>query len=304
MGRRYFVMKKSRVIQLLGLILIGVLIGLGYTHRVRTDAGESITAVGSTALQPLVEAAGEQYSSTRTGIFINVQGGGSGTGLSQIQSDAVAIGNSDIFAEEQPGIDARKLKDHQVAVVGIAPIVNQSVGVTNLTQQQLIQIFTGKVKNWREVGGKNIPVTLINRAQGSGTRKTFETYALKGQKSADSQEQDSSGLARSIVASTPGAISYVAFSYFDKSVQVVNVDGVQPTEANVRTNRWQIWSYEHLYTSNHPNQLTKKFINYILSTAVQKKLVKQLGYISVHDMQVQRSAAGKISSVKWGGAHG
>jgi len=170
--------------------------------------------------------------------------------------------------------------------------------VTNLTQQQLIQIFTGKAKNWREVGGKNIPITLINRAQGSGTRKTFETYALKGQKSADSQEQDSSGLARSIVASTPGAISYVAFSYFDKSVQVLNVDGVRPTEANVRTNRWQIWSYEHLYTSNHPNQLTKKFINYILSTAVQKKLVKQLGYISVHDMQVQRSAAGKISSVK------
>jgi len=291
-------MKKSRVIQLLGLIVIVGLVSFGYIHRDRTSASESITAVGSTALQPLVEAAGEQYSNNHTGTFINVQGGGSGTGLSQIQSGAVAIGNSDIFAEEQSGIDASKLVDHRVAVVGIAPIVNKQVGVTNLTQQQLIKIFTGKVTNWREVGGKNIPITLINRAQGSGTRKTFERYALKGQKSADSQEQDSSGLARSIVASTPGAVSYVAFSYLDKSVQTVKVDGVKPTEANVRDNKWYIWSYEHLYTGKQPSILTQKFINYILSTAVQQKLIKQLGYISVHDMQVQRNAAGKISIVK------
>ena len=296
-------MKKSRVIQLIVLIVIIGLVGLGYTHRDRTSASESITAVGSTALQPLVEAAGEQYSSNHTGVFINVQGGGSGTGLSQIQAGAVAIGNSDIFAEEQSGITASKLIDHRVAVVGIAPIVNKKAGVTNLTQRQLIQIFTGKVTNWREVGGRNLPITLINRAQGSGTRKTFERYALKGNKSTDSQEQDSqeqdsSGLARSIVASTPGAISYVAFSYLDQSVQTVKVDGVRPTEQNVRNNRWYIWSYEHLYTGKHPNQLTKKFIDYILSTAVQQKLVKQLGYISVHDMQVQRNAAGKVSVVK------
>ncbi|MFB9768344.1 phosphate ABC transporter substrate-binding protein PstS family protein [Lactiplantibacillus modestisalitolerans] len=291
-------MKKSRVIQLLGLIVIGVLVGFGYTNREKTNAGQSITAVGSTALQPLVEAAGEQYSSNHAGVFINVQGGGSGTGLSQIQSGAVAIGNSDIFAEEQSGIQASKLKDHRVAVVGIAPIVNKQVGVSNLTQQQLIDIFTGKVKNWREVGGNNLPITLINRAQGSGTRKTFESYALKGHASADSQEQDSSGLARSIVASTPGAISYVAFSYLDQSVQAVRVDGVRPTETNVRQNRWYIWSYEHLYTGQRPNQLTKQFIDYVLSPAVQQKLVKQLGYISVHEMQVQRSAAGKVTAVK------
>lgn len=291
-------MKKSRIIQLLGLVLVAGLVGFGYTNRDRANAGESLTAVGSTALQPLVEAAGEQFSSTRTSTFINVQGGGSGTGLSQIQAGAVAIGNSDIFAEEQPGIDASKLKDHRVAVVGIAPIVNKRAGVKNLTQAQLIKIFTGQVTNWKQVGGHDLAITLINRAQGSGTRKTFERYALKGHQSADSQEQDSSGLARSIVATTPGAISYTAFSYIDKSVQVVRVDGVKPTEANVRDNRWYIWSYEHLYTVKQPSQLTEDFINYILSTAVQEKLVKQLGYISVHDMQVQRSATGKVSTVK------
>jgi len=81
-------------------------------------------------------------------------------------------------------------------------------------------------------------------------------------------------------------------------VTALQVNGVKPTEANVKNNHWHIWSYEHLYTGLQPNQLTKKFINYILSAAVQKKLVKQLGYISVHDMQVQRSATGKITTVK------
>jgi phosphate transport system substrate-binding protein len=257
------------------------------------DKGESITAVGSSALQPLVESAGESYSSENPGKFVNVQGGGSGTGLSQVQSGAVQIGNSDLFAEEKKGIHADKLVDHQVAVVGITPIVNKGVGVKNITSKQLKDIFTGKVTNWKQVGGNDIKVVLLNRAQGSGTRATFEKWVLEGESAKAAQEQDSSGMVRSIVGQTPGAISYVAFSYVDKTVHSLSIDGIEPNDANVTTGKWIIWAYEHMYTKGKPTNLTKQFLDYCLSDKVQKKLVKKLGYISVNDMKVKRDATGK-----------
>lgn len=240
-------MKKRWLAGLLVVILI-VLGVVGYQNRQVTKADMSITAVGSTALQPLVEAAGEDYSGTQLGSFINVQGGGSGTGLSQVQEGAVEIGNSDVYAEEQKGINAAKLVDHKVAVVGITPIVNKENGIKNLTTKQLIAIFTGKVTNWRQVGGHNQKIVIINRAQGSGTRATFEKWALNGHQSEPAQEQDSSGMVRQIVGTTPGAISYVGFSYVNKTVQAVNINNVAPTDKNVETNKWPVWSYEHMYT--------------------------------------------------------
>ena len=258
------------------------------------DKGQSITAVGSTALQPLVETVAEEYQNNHPGQFVNVQGGGSGTGLSQVQSGAVNIGNSDVFAEEKSGIDAKKLVDHQVAVVGITPIVNKKVGVKNISMENLQKIFTGEITNWKQVGGNDVDVVILNRASGSGTRGTFERWVLNGKEPKAAQEQDSSGTVRQIVADTPGAISYVAFSYVTKDVATLSIDGVAPNDDNVKTNKWIIWSYGHMYTKGQPTELTKKFLDYVLSDKVQKEIVAKLGYIAITDMQVKRDWQGNV----------
>ncbi|MCI1902823.1 phosphate ABC transporter substrate-binding protein PstS [Enterococcus hirae] len=279
--------------------LYGVIIGIALLFFLGgcskwIDRGESITAVGSSALQPLVETVSEDYSSKYPGRFINVQGGGSGTGLSQVQNGAVQIGNSDLFAEEKKGIDASKLVDHKVAVVGITPITNKKVGVQNISMENLAKIFTGEITNWQALGGKDQKIVLLNRANGSGTRATFEHWVLKGKTAKEAQEQDSSGMVRQIVSDTPGAISYVAFSYVDKSVQTLSVDDVQPTEENVKSNQWTIWSYEHMYTKGAPTKLTKSFLDYMLSKKVQEEIVPQLGYIPVSQMKVERDWQGNL----------
>lgn len=256
-----------------------------------SDSRNSILMMGSTALQPLAEEAARQYMNKNSGTNIQVQGGGSGNGLTAVSQGAAQIGNSDIFAEEKQGIDAKALEDHEVCVVGDAIIANPGVGIDNITKSQLIGIFTGKVTNWSQIGGADVPVVVINRPAGSGTRVTFKKYALNG--AADTAgkplTQDSSGAVLRTVSDTKGSISYVGLTYINASstVKVLKLDGVEPTAENIENGKYPVWSYEHMYTKGPASGLAKLYIDFVMSDEA-KPIISKMSYISISDMKVKR----------------
>ena len=254
----------------------------------------TVTASGASALLPLAEDAAEYFKQDNPDVSITLNAGGSGTGLRQVADGAVDIGNSDIAAEERLEADeAAQLVDHRVCVVTMAPIVNASLyeqGVTNLTKQQLQDIFTGVITNWSEVGGPDQNIVLITRPSTSGTRALFQEYALDGKEEITSSlETDDSGTLLQSVADNEGAIGYVALSYLvnNTSVAPVAVDGVEPTLENTYNGTYPVWGYEHMYTKGEPTGAVKAYLDFIQSEEYGARM-EELGYGVTSKMTVSR----------------
>ncbi|MFZ0371240.1 MAG: phosphate ABC transporter substrate-binding protein [Halobacillus sp.] len=260
------------------------------------SASGSIVVGGSSAMQPLAAAAAEKFMEENPEAQINVQGGGSGTGLSEVARGNFDIGNADYFAESKEDINADELVDHKVAVVGMTAAAHPEVGVDNLSKKDLKAIFTGEITNWSEVGGADQEIVLVNRPDGSGTRATFNKFGLDGETPAEGITEDSSNRVKKIIAETKGAVGYLAFSYFtDESVNPLNIDGVEATDENVQSGEFPIWAYEHSYTKGEPEGLEKEFLDYMMSDEIQNNLVPEQGYISSTKMEVERDAEGNES---------
>jgi len=282
--------KMPLVIFILILALSILMTSCGASPNSTGTTSASVTAVGSTALQKLVEKAAEMFMNKNQDAKIQVQGGGSGTGLTQAAQGGADIGNSDVFAEEKlPADQAKSLVDHKVCVVGFATVVNPKITVDNLTEQQLIDIFTGKITNWKDVSGSDMKIVILNRPASSGTRATFKKYALKGTDEALGMAlmEDSSGTIKKAIADNEGSISYLAFPYLDSTVKALKFNSVEPTADNVKTGKYTIWSYEHMYTKGEATGTAKGFIDYITGGEF-KPTITQMGYIPISDMQVTR----------------
>lgn len=245
----------------------------------------TITAAGSSALKPLADDAADSFLNDHPDVSITIDAGGSGEGLKQVSEGTVDIGNSDVAAEDKlDETAAKELVDHQVCVVTMAPIVNKDVaeaGVKSLTKEQLISIFTGKTTNWKDVGGPDENIVLVTRPESSGTRATFQKYALDGNEEASntSMETDDSGVLLTNVKSTNGAIGYVALSYLtgEAGVETVAIDDVEPTLENTYSGKYPVWTFEHMYTKGEPNEVTKAFLDYITGDEYGDQMEK-LGY--------------------------
>lgn len=288
----------------------------GNTQQPATDSTEgdapetaalvgSISCSGATSFQPLVEKARDAFQDANPDVSVAISGGGSGQGLSQVAEGSVQIGRSDVFAEEKLEADQLEgLVDNQVCIVGMGPIVNADVDVTDLTTDQLKGIFLGQITDWSEVGGTAGTIQVIQREAGSGTRATFEAAVLGGEAAPDSfrpvAEVDSSGTVVEQVAATAGSISYVAFNYMENDgIKALTVDGVEPTQENVESGDFTIWAYEHMYTREDEDAstapVTKAFIEFMLSDDFAATVVEE-GFIPMADMKVKKDADGNITA--------
>ena len=245
----------------------------------------SITAAGSTALQPLAAAVAKDYQAKCPGATITVGIGGSGEGLSQAQSGSIQIGDSDIFKKAaQPD-----LVDHQVAIVVFSLIVNSKVTVKNLTTAQIKSIYSGAVTNWSQVGGPNLPIVVVSRPTSSGTRATFQTYVLGGPetvKGPSNLTTDSTGTVVKNVEQTAGAIGYVALGNAKKSgLTILTIDGNDPTNSSlVESNTYKFWNIEHMYTKGAATGLAQALINY-MGSSDGKSEAQKLSFLNISDMQ-------------------
>ena len=261
----------------------------------------TVTYDGASSFQALVEAAAEQFMAENPDVSITGSGNGSGTGLTAVADGTVTIGNSDVFAETKLEADqCEDLVDHEVAVVGMGPVVSMNVTVDDLTLEQLKGIFSGEITNWSEVGGDDAAIYVMNRKSGSGTRATFEAAVFgAGQPESTFKgeaELDKSGDVVTQIGSTDNAISYLDFSHFDDTkFKAIKVNGVEPIDENVYDNSFPIWATEHMYCKEDADEATKAFLEYMLSDDVQGSLVAEQGFIPVSEMTVVKDAEGNVT---------
>jgi phosphate transport system substrate-binding protein len=252
------------------------------------------TASGSTALQPLVQKAAELYAAKCPGSTINVSGGGSSTGLANVAAGTSDIGDSDVPVSNAKTIDPTTVTDHQVAIVVFAVVVNPKAGVTNLTTQQVQDIFSGKTTNWKDAGGASMPITLIERKPGSGTRLTFDKTVMKGiaESPTPASTQDSTQLVVQGVGGADGGVSYIASSSAGPAAVPVTLDGVKADASGVKDGKYPFYAHEHMYTKGTGSSLAMSFINYILQDEFQTGQLTTLGFLPLSTTS-QLSAADK-----------
>ncbi|OUS76583.1 hypothetical protein B1748_10805 [Paenibacillus sp. MY03] len=244
-----------------------------------TKVSGSVTVAGSTSVQPLAEELGTAYMGTNGDARIEVSGGGSGAGVKAAQAGTADIGMaSRAIKDDETGIEPIV-----IAIDGIAVVANSANEVENLTVDQVKGIFSGQIKNWSEVGGKDGNIVVINREEGSGTRDAFGEIVLGEEPFvAEAIIQNSTGAVREAVSQDANAIGYISTGGLNDSVKAVKVDEHEPTEENIKSGLYPIQRPFNFLVgdSKDASAVAQAFIDYVLSDAGQA-IVAENGYVTV-----------------------
>lgn len=269
------------------VLAVGLLAGCGGKKeepKATAEVQGTVTAAGSTALLPLLKPAQEEFQKKYSKVTVNIAGGGSFTGQNQVAAGSVNIGNSDVGLQDD--LKDKGLVEHKLVGIPFVFIANPDVNIDNLTQQQYVDIMTGKVTNWKDVGGKDQKITIIHRAKSSGSRATIADVVLKGAAFTDNAViQDSNGAVRAAIASTPGAIGYVDAAYVDQTVKALAYNGVKYSIDNVANSTYPVYTFGRMYTKGEPTGAVKEFIQYATSKEFQEAYAEKNGFVPITKMK-------------------
>lgn len=280
MPQKEYVMKKT---------VIGALALLGALSVTSVSAKETISAVGSSSVTPLMEIFAETYTKANPDVFIEVQGPGSSAGVKAAKNDSADLGMSSRALKAEEKEDT--LKEEVIARDGIAVVVNPKNKIKGLTSAEITKIYKGELTNWSQVGGEDKPIVTITRDTASGTRGAFEDIMGLKMKvndikvsaiSQSAQVANGNGGLKTMVASNPYAIGYISLGTVDDTVHPLMVDDVEATVANVKNDSYKVARpFLVLYHEGKPKEATQKFLDWMLSKDAQQ-LVLDNGYIDIH----------------------
>ena len=255
-------MKKIISLITAGILLVCVLAGCG------GDSG-TVTTDGSTSMSKVINALGEAFLSD-TGITVTYNATGSGAGIQAVQEGRCDIGLSSRNLKDEE--KAKGLEGTILAYDGIAIIVNPNNPVSDLDVATIAKIYTGEIKNWKEVGGNDAEIVLIGREAGSGTRDGFESITDTEDKCKYRQELTSTGDVITTVASNPDAIGYASLASVKDTVKALTVGGVVATEETIKEGSYVVQRPFVLVTKKDAtrSESAQKFFDYITSEAANE----------------------------------
>ena len=245
-------------------IVIAIVIIFAYLIFIPSNQYERIQIAGSTSVQPVAEKLVEKFEETHPNVRINVQGGGSSLGISSVSQGITQIGTSsrELTQKEKVG-----LNEYIIGKEGIVIAVNNKNNITNLNKSQIKDIFSGKIINWKEVGGPDLEIHVITRESGSGTRSAFESLIMgKGTKIRnDAIVQSSTESVKQAVRQDPGAIGFVSLARMSSDVKALELDGVTPSEKSVSDGSYALQTPFIFIVKGEPKGTVKEFIDFTLS---------------------------------------
>jgi phosphate transport system substrate-binding protein len=242
---------------------------------------------GSTTVLPIAQKAAEAYMKANPDVNISISGGGSGNGIKAIIDGTTDIADSSRFIKDK---EVKMAVENGVYPVPFAvaydcivPVVHPGSPVANLTMEQLKALYKGEVKNWKDVGGPDLPVVVISRDTSSGTYEVWEEKVMKKERVyPGALLQASNGAVAQAVAKNPNAVGYIGLGYLNNDVKAVSVDGIVGSEESTLNGTYPISRALYMFTKGWPTGDAVSFINYVLNPQQGQKLVKEAGFVPLY----------------------